>query len=76
MSLLVVLPLIIPLATTLLLLLAWDRRRVQRVISVAGSGALTVASLALLAGVSRHGIAVVQMGNWPAPFGMRRMCSC
>src|SRR3954471_19151151 len=67
---LLVLPLLIPLTTAAVSLLAWRRALVQRVLAVAGAAALLVAGLALLASVWRHGICATQAGAWPAPFGI------
>lgn len=63
-------PLIIPLATAILGLLAWRKRRLQRALSVCGSFALTGAAALLFAQVRRLGIVTVQAGGWPAPFGI------
>ncbi|MDQ7842781.1 MAG: Na+/H+ antiporter subunit D [Armatimonadota bacterium] len=70
MNLLPVLPLLIPLVTALACLLAWGRRSAQRSLGVAGAAALLGAAMALLRTVSRTGIVAVQIGNWPAPFGI------
>jgi multicomponent Na+:H+ antiporter subunit D len=64
------LPLLIPLLTAVAALLAWNRRRTQRLVSVCGAGALLAASILLLATVRRDGIQAVQIGDWPAPFGI------
>ncbi|RQW84287.1 MAG: Na+/H+ antiporter subunit D, partial [Geobacter sp.] len=63
-------PLLIPLVTAIASLLTWNRRRLQRLISVCGAGALFTAAILLLATVRRDGIQVIQVGNWPAPFGI------
>jgi multicomponent Na+:H+ antiporter subunit D len=70
MTLTLVLPLIIPLLTAILALLARQSLRAQRWLSVLGAAALLAAGLALLSFVSRDGIQVVQVGNWPAPYGI------
>ncbi len=70
MKTLLVLPILIPLGTAVACLLIRKSLRTQRALAVAGSGALFVAGLALLAGVWRGGIAAVQIGQWPAPFGI------
>ncbi len=70
MNVLLVLPLVIPLATAAISLLAWYRLPLQRVLAVVGTAGLLAAGLALLAHVSSHGIAAAQMGDWPAPFGI------
>lgn len=70
MSTVVIYPLLIPLGTAIVLLLAWNRRTLQRMLSILGAALLLGASLLLLAAVSRDGIQVMQMGGWPAPFGI------
>src|SRR3954451_13550421 len=67
---LLVLPLLIPLTTAAVSLLAWRQTSVQRVLAVVGAAALLGAGLALLASVWRHGICATQAGAWPAPFGI------
>jgi multicomponent Na+:H+ antiporter subunit D len=66
----IVLPITIPMLTGALVIVAYRRRRVQRVLSVAGAAALLVAALWLLAETARHGMLAAQMGNWPAPYGI------
>jgi multicomponent Na+:H+ antiporter subunit D len=63
MSQILVLPLIIPLLTAIVALLAQRWRQAQRWISVLGAAALLATTLALLATVWRDGIQVVQIGN-------------
>ena len=63
-------PLLIPLGTAVILLFAWNRRAFQRVVSVLGAAFLLAASLLLLAAAYRDGIQVMQVGGWPAPFGI------
>ncbi|MDQ3034406.1 MAG: Na+/H+ antiporter subunit D [Myxococcota bacterium] len=70
MSDLVALPLVIPLLGAAGALVAWRSSHLQRWISVVASAALAVASLALLAHVSAHGIVVTQVGAWPTPYGI------
>jgi multicomponent Na+:H+ antiporter subunit D len=70
MSLLLILPILIPLTTATLALLLRQYRTVQRVLGVAGAAALLVAALALLVAVRRDGILAMQVGDWPAPFGI------
>lgn len=70
MKLFLFLPLIIPLATAVAGLLAWNRRGVQRLLGICGTMALLGAGVALLAIVQRQGVVSVQAGNWPAPFGI------
>jgi multicomponent Na+:H+ antiporter subunit D len=67
---LVIYPILIPLGTAVAALLAWNRRALQRALSILGAGLLLVSSILLLAVTSRHGIQVMQMGGWPAPFGI------
>lgn len=68
--LLVILPVLVPLATGILSILSWRRMAWQWAMAVSGATALLAAAVTLLVAVSRHGILVVQAGNWPAPFGI------
>jgi len=68
--LLLVLPLLIPLLSAVLCLLAWRRIQLQRLLAVVGTGALLGAGLLLVAAVEAGGIQAAQMGSWAAPFGI------
>lgn len=70
MNLLLVLPILLPLVTAAVCLALFRRPDWQRRVSLAGACAHLAASGALLAMIHRHGIHAVQMGNWPAPFGI------
>jgi multicomponent Na+:H+ antiporter subunit D len=70
MNLLLVLPILIPLATAACAMLARRNRLAQRRIGFVGAGALLAASVVLLQAVWHGGILVTQLGNWPAPFGI------
>jgi multicomponent Na+:H+ antiporter subunit D len=67
---LLVLPLLIPLTSAAVSLLAWRWTALHRVLAVAGTAALLGAGLALLAIVRANGICATQAGGWPAPFGI------
>ncbi|MDZ7343600.1 MAG: Na+/H+ antiporter subunit D [candidate division KSB1 bacterium] len=70
MIILIVLPILIPLLTAAVSILAWKSRRVQRGLGLVGTAALLVAGLQLLRVVQQEGIQAARMGNWPAPFGI------
>lgn len=70
MNVLLVLPILIPLVTAAVSLLAWRRPRWQRWLGIGGAAALLAASLALLESVRNGGIQTAQMGDWPAPVGI------
>ena len=70
MRLLLLLPITIPFLTAVVSLLAWKRRTAQRALSVIGAAGLFASAVALLADIWRNGIQSVQIGNWPAPFGI------
>ena len=70
MSLLVPLPVLVPLATLVGCLLAWRRVRAQRALSALGAAGLFAASMALLARIVGSGPEAVQLGAWPAPHGI------
>jgi multicomponent Na+:H+ antiporter subunit D len=64
------LPIIVPLATAVVLLLSPTRPLLQRWIAFAGSLGQMASGVALFLVVEREGIQVLQIGNWPAPFGI------
>jgi multicomponent Na+:H+ antiporter subunit D len=70
MTLLVVLPVLIPLFTAVFALILRGNRDAQRAVSAVGAGGLLVASIVLLINVRDEGIIAVQMGEWAAPFGI------
>lgn len=65
-----ILPILIPLLTAVLCLLLFRKPKLQRWIGVSGAGVLLVVALWLLLLVRNQGIQAVQIGNWPAPFGI------
>lgn len=67
---LLVMPIVLPLVFAAMALAVRRWPIVQRALGVAGAGALLAVALALFARVARDGIQVVQLGNWPAPFGI------
>jgi multicomponent Na+:H+ antiporter subunit D len=67
---LIVLPILIPLGTAALALLAWRSRQIQRILGVLGAAGMLAASMWLLLTVRQEGIIVSQIGSWPAPFGI------
>ncbi|TVQ31885.1 MAG: Na+/H+ antiporter subunit D [Phycisphaeraceae bacterium] len=69
-SLALILPLLIPLATAGVGILAWRSRRLQRAIGLIGSVVLVIASVWLFVLVREEGIQSLQIANWQAPFGI------
>ena len=67
---LLVLPILVPFFCAATSLLAWRSLTAQRLCGVAGAVGLLASGVALFAAVQRAGILVVQVGNWPAPFGI------
>ncbi|HEY7317390.1 MAG TPA: Na+/H+ antiporter subunit D [Candidatus Binatia bacterium] len=70
MNFLLVLPILVPLVTAALSLLAWRSRPLQRLLGATGTLVLLGSALLLLGEVSERGVQAAQMGNWPAPFGI------
>ncbi len=70
MGILLILPILIPFLSAVLALLAWGWRPFHRVIGVLGAVGLLGAGVMLLDSVWRDGIQTLQVGNWPAPFGI------
>ena len=64
------LPILVPLGTAVVLLLAPTRPVLQRGIAFAGSVLQLVCGVALFRAVNTVGIQVLQVGGWPAPFGI------
>ena len=65
-----VLPILVPLSTAAVLMLAPKRPALQRWISLAGSVLLLVSALAVFVRVNAAGVEVLQISGWPAPFGI------
>jgi multicomponent Na+:H+ antiporter subunit D len=70
MTMLLVLPIVLPLVTAAIALAAWRSVRAQRVVTVVGAAALLVAAMQLLRVVASRGVLATQAGGWPAPFGI------
>jgi multicomponent Na+:H+ antiporter subunit D len=70
MNLLVLLPVLIPLSVAALSLVAWRSLGLQRALGTLGSIGLLASAVALLLHVDKEGILAVQIGSWPAPFGI------
>lgn len=70
MNWLVILPLLIPFTTAALLLIIRDKLKLQRYLSLISSSLLLISAVLLLITVLKQGIQVMQIGNWPAPFGI------
>ncbi len=70
LSLLPVLPIVIPLLSGAISLLFWRSLWIQRWIGVGGTGLLLLSTLRLLSEVERTGILSVQIGGWAAPVGI------
>jgi multicomponent Na+:H+ antiporter subunit D len=70
LKLLIVLPILIPFATAIVSLFVRRWILAQRILGVAGAAGLLGAALALLRMVEGEGIQAVQIGNWPAPYGI------
>jgi multicomponent Na+:H+ antiporter subunit D len=70
MKILLILPIITPFFTAICCLFLWRYTRVQRILTTAGTLTLAVISLFLLILIDTRGIQSIQIGNWPAPFGI------
>ena len=65
-----VLPILVPLSTAAILLLAPKRPLLQRWIALTGSILLLGSTFVLFRRVEAEGIQVLQVSGWPAPFGI------
>lgn len=70
MTWLLVWPILIPLATAALCLVAWRQPKLQRGLSLVGMLVLFAGAALLLGGVWHSGPIALQAGDWPAPFGI------
>ncbi|MBB6428443.1 proton-conducting transporter transmembrane domain-containing protein [Algisphaera agarilytica] len=70
MTMLPVLPILIPLLAAAACLLSWRSVLWQRVASTIGAVGLLGSAIALLITADRHDIVTVQIGSWSAPFGI------
>jgi hypothetical protein len=67
---LLALPIVLPLVTAIALHLLPQRSRLLRVVAFAGSLGSVVVAVSVFIRVLRTGIQVLQVGGWPAPFGI------
>jgi multicomponent Na+:H+ antiporter subunit D len=74
MNLLLVLPILLPLATAALCLIFRSHQVIQRSLATIGAVGLLVVALLLLNTVAKQGMLVTQIGNWPAPYGITIVC--
>jgi len=70
MSLFLFIPIILPLLCAVASLLARSHLPLQRVISVVGCAINLLVGLVFLRSIYFDGILVLQIGNWPAPYGI------
>ncbi|HDP97904.1 MAG TPA: Na+/H+ antiporter subunit D [bacterium] len=70
MNALIPFPILLPLFTAIILMLSLRWQTLQKYISLAGSIALLIISILIFAQIESKGIQAVQIGNWPAPFGI------
>jgi multicomponent Na+:H+ antiporter subunit D len=67
---LLALPILVPLTTAAVLMLAPSRPLLQRRIALSGSLLLLASAVGLFLRVESLGIQALQVGSWPAPFGI------
>jgi multicomponent Na+:H+ antiporter subunit D len=70
MANLLILPLMIAFFTAAPALLWRSHRRLQRVLALVGATGILASGVALVAVVRQTGPLVLELGNWPAPFGI------
>lgn len=70
MKLLILLPILIPLGTITIGLFTRGSKGVQQIIGIGGIALQFLVSIVIFRTVSNDGIQVIQLGNWPAPYGI------
>lgn len=66
----IVLPLLMHMATAILLLALWGKVAIQQMVTVVANIAILIVSILLFIAIWDNGIMTMQSGNWPAPFGI------
>jgi len=67
-------PIVIPFATASICLMLWRYPRHQQALALIGSVSHLAVCIRLVSVVIADGIQVVQIGDWPAPFGISLVC--
>ncbi|CAN5863749.1 Na+/H+ antiporter subunit D [soil metagenome] len=70
MTVLLVLPIVLPLLGSAVSVLVGASRTAQRAVALGTLAALVAISVAILVRVDRDGVVAVQAGDWPAPVGI------
>lgn len=66
----IIYPILVPLIFAIITVLFWENQRVKRALSILSTGLLMIVNINIFFLVYREGIQVVQVGDWPAPFGI------
>ena len=66
----IVLPILIPLFFAIISVFFWENQLAKRIISIFSSAILAAINTVIFINVYNNGIQVIQVGNWPAPFGI------
>lgn len=69
-KLLLVAPILLPLAFAIIITIFWHKRQVQSTLNAIGATMLFLVGILLVRTVWLNGIQAVQVGNWPAPYGI------
>ncbi|MEL6544528.1 MAG: hypothetical protein AAFQ82_07865, partial [Myxococcota bacterium] len=67
---LVIWPLLLPAIAAACSVAAWGHGRTQRILVLLGAASQCVSSIVLVAQVYSHGPVSMDVGGWPAPFGV------
>lgn len=70
MSLIIVLPIILPLLFAIIMLFFWKNIKAHKILNVIASLFSLIVSIILLSDVNASGIISLQVGSWQAPFGI------
>jgi multicomponent Na+:H+ antiporter subunit D len=70
MTILLILPIVVPLLSAAVSLIAWRSPGAQRAIGLVSAAGLLASGIALLVAVEADGVLAVTVGGWPAPFGI------
>lgn len=66
----IVLPILVPLLFGIISVFFWQNQLAKRIFSILSTSLLVVTSATIFFTVYTNGIQVLQIGNWPAPYGI------
>jgi multicomponent Na+:H+ antiporter subunit D len=70
----IILPILLPFTIAVISIFFWWKRNMQFILNAIGAAGLLTSTLILFFSVLEYDIITLQIGNWPAPFGITLVC--